>query len=574
MPALLLAAGVASAQQYVITTIAGIPSVQGYFGDGAAANVAQLYKPQRVTVDSKGNYYLSDYRTNVVRMVTASTGFISTIAGNGARGFAGDNDTATSANISDVHGIAVDSSGVVYISDTGNSRIRKIDSKGIITTFAGNGTPGFAGDGAAASKAELWFPAGLALDSAGNLYVADYGNSTVRKIASGGNISTIAGTGVWGMAGDGGAANKATLASPTSLAVDSAGNVYIGDVGSNSIRKVTTDGNIRTVASGVTAQSLAVDAAGSLYFVDGLTSVVRKILPSGTILTIAGTGVDGFSGDGGQATQAQLDHPAGLALDASGNIYLADSNNQVIRLMTPVPFSIGAITSAASSGVQGGVAPGEIVTLFGTGIGPATLTPFSVLNGSIGNQIAGTQVLIDSFPAPLIYVSSNVVAAIVPYAVGNYSIANVEVVYQGKHSVVTTVPVVPAAPAIFTADSTGSGQAAAVNADGSLNSAAKPAKAGSFISIYITGDGQSNPGGVDGKIANAAPYPSTVLPVKVTVGGQTAVVNYAGATPTSVAGLTQVNVQIPSGVAAGSAVPIAVTVGTVTAQSGVTIAVQ
>ncbi|MES1261281.1 MAG: hypothetical protein ABUS49_06040, partial [Acidobacteriota bacterium] len=120
VPALLLAAGLASAQQYVISTIAGIPSVQGYFGDGAAANVAQLYKPQRVSVDSKGNYYISDYLTNAVRMVTASTGIITTIAGNGTRGFGGDNDAATSANITDVHGIAIDSSGVVYIADTGN----------------------------------------------------------------------------------------------------------------------------------------------------------------------------------------------------------------------------------------------------------------------------------------------------------------------------------------------------------------------------------------------------------------------------------------------------------------------
>ncbi len=571
---MLMATGFASAQQYTISTIAGNPLVQGYFGDGAIATQAQLYKPQRVTVDSKGNFYITDFYSAGVRMVTLSTGNISTIAGIGVPGYAGDNDVATMAKIgADIHGIAVDSSGNVFFSDTNNSRIRKVDTKGNITTFAGNGTQGYKGDGAAAGSAQIWFPAGLAFDGSGNLYVADYGNSTVRKITSAGMISTVAGTGVWGNTGDGGPASKATLAAPSALAIDAAGNIYIGDVSANVIRKITTDGNIRTVVSGITPQSIAVDAAGSIYVADGLSPVVWKILANGTKLVIAGTGQAGFSGDGGQSTLAQLDHVSGVALDASGKIYVADSFNQVIRLLTPVAFSVGAVTSAASASVQNGVAPGEIITLFGSGIGPATLTQFTASNGGIGSTIAGTQVFIDGFPAPLIYVSSNLIAAIVPYATGNFPIANITVSYQGKTTVTTTVPVVQTAPAIFTADSTGSGQAAAVNQDGSLNSASKPAKAGSFVSLYITGDGQSNPGGADGKIANAAPYPTTVLPVAVTIGGQKAVVSYAGAAPTAVAGLTQVNVQIPTGVT-GTAVPVALTVGGVAAQSGVTIAVQ
>jgi uncharacterized protein (TIGR03437 family) len=573
MLAMLFAASVASAQQYVISTVAGIPQVQGFFGDGALATVAQLYKPQRVAVDSKGNYYISDFYTNAVRMVTLSTGNIATIAGNGTPGFAGDNGAATEANIRDVHGIAVDSAGNVYIADTANNRIRKIDTKGIITTFAGNGSQGFAGDGAAASKATMWFPAGLTIDGSGNLYVADYGNSTVRKITSAGTISTVAGTGSWGLSADGGAASKTALASPMSLAVDGAGNLYIGDVGSASIRKVTTDGNIKTLVSGVVPQSLTVDAAGNLYFVDGVSSVVQKILPSGTILTIAGTGQMGYSGDGGQATLAQLDQPAGLAIDPSGNLYVADSDNQIIRQLKQVPFSVGAVANSASS-IQGPVAPGEIVTLYGAGIGPATLTSFTVSNGTIGTQIAGTQVFFNGVAAPLIYASSNLIAAIAPYGLVNASTANIAVSYQGNTSATTVVPVVASAPGIFTADSTGSGQAAAVNSDGSLNSASKPAKAGSFISLYITGDGQTNPGGIDGKLANAAPYPATVLPVKVTIGGLPAGTNYVGAAPTSVAGLTQVNVQIPTGTAAGSAVPVSVFVNGIAAQSGVTIAVQ
>jgi uncharacterized protein (TIGR03437 family) len=220
------------------------------------------------------------------------------------------------------------------------------------------------------------------------------------------------------------------------------------------------------------------------------------------------------------------------------------------------------------------VAPGEIVTLYGAGIGLATLTLFTVSNGSIGTQIAGTQVFFNGVAAPLIYASSNLIAAIAPYSLVNASTANIAVSFQGNTSATTVVPVTAAAPGIFTADATGSGQAAAVNSDGSLNSASKPARVGTFISLYITGDGQTNPGGTDGKLANAAPYPMTVLPVTVTVAGKPALTNYAGATPTAVAGLTQVNVQIPTGTAPGNSVPVNVLVNGISAQSGVTIAVQ
>ena len=571
--ALLLASGSAFAQQYIISTVAGVPTVRGFFGDGGAATSAQLDKPLRVAIDSKGNYYIADFYTYVVRMVTASSGVITTIAGNATPGFSGDNEAATSASISDIHGIAVDSNGNVFLADTSNSRIRKVDAKGIITTFAGNGTRGYAGDGMAASSAALWFPAALAFDSGGNLYVADYGNSTVRKITSSGTISTIAGTGTWGFGGDGGAATKATLASPVSLAIDSAGNIYIGDSGNANIRRIGTDGNIKTIASNVTAQSLAVDSTGNLYFVDGVSPVVRKMLPSGSILTIAGNGTPGFTQDGITATNAQLDLPNGVAVDSSGRVYVADTNNEAIRLLTPLAFSVGALTNAGSS-VQGSVAPGEIVTLFGTGIGPSSVTPFTISNGAIGTQIAGTQVFFNGVAAPLIYVSSGLIAAIAPYSVANTPSVDIVVNYQGNTSADFVVPVVGTSPGIFTADSTGSGQAAAVNEDGTLNSPSKPAPTGSFVSLYLTGEGQTTPAGVDGKLATAAPYPQPLQSVKVQIGGVPAVFNYAGAVPTQVAGLMQINVQVPAGIQTGTAVPVQVQVGGVPAQPGVTISVQ
>jgi uncharacterized protein (TIGR03437 family) len=574
VPALLaIAACAVSAQQYTISTIAGIPQVQGYFGDGSAATGAQLFRPQRVVVDSKGNYYISDYYTFAVRKVDTS-GNISTIAGNGTPGFAGDNDAATSANILQVHGIAVDSNGNVFISDTGNSRIRKIDTKGVITTFAGNGTPGLSGDGNAASAASLWFPAGLAFDGSGNLYVSDYGNSTIRKISSSGTITAFAGTGFFGYSGDGAAASKAALASPMSLAIDGAGNIYVGDVGNNTIRKITTDGNIRTLVSGVTPQSLAVDAAGNLYFVDGLAPVVRKVLPSGSIVTIAGNGQTGYCCDGGQATLANLDHPAGVSVDASGKVYVADSNNQVIRLLAPVAFSVGAVANSASN-AQGAIAPGEIVTIYGTGIGPTTLTPANAVNGSYPTQVAQTSVSFNGVNAPLLYVSSNLIAAIAPYGLATVSTANVNVTYQGNKTVTTVVPVTATAPGVFTANATGAGQAAALNGDLTVNGPSNPAKIGNSIVLYISGAGLTNPATVDGAITSGtAPFPAVVLPVQVTIGGKTASVTYQGATPLTVGGLTQVNAVIQSGTPTGAAVPVTVTVGGVQAQSGVTIAIQ
>jgi uncharacterized protein (TIGR03437 family) len=584
--ALLLVGGLAPAQQYTISTIAGIPGVQGWFGDSGPATSGQLDKPLRVTVDSKGNYYIVDYYTNVVRMVTASTGVITTIAGNGVNGWmdgadvngcpASGNSASGASCVSEIgyaRGLAVDGKGNVYIADTTNFRIRKIDPSGNATTFAGNGTRGYAGDGKAATSADLWFPAALAFDSSGNLYVADYGNSTVRKITSDGNISTVAGNGSFGYGGDGGPAAKALLAYPISMAIDSANNIYIGDVGNNNIRKITPDGNIQTLYSNITAQSLAVDSAGNLYFVDGTSPIVQKILPSGTILTIAGTGRPGYNQDGITATGASLDLPSGVAVDASGNVYVADTNNEIIRLLTPVPFSVGAVSNAASS-VQGGVAPGEIVALFGAGIGPPSLTQFTVANGAIGNQIAGTQVLFNGIPAPLLYVSSSLIAAIVPYGVAQAPSADIVVSYQGANSAGLVAPVVSAAPGIFTASATGSGQAAAVNQDGSINSAANPAKAGSVISLYITGSGLTTPAETDGQLVNASPPPVSVLTVTAQIGGQQATVTYAGATPTQVSGLTQVNVQIPAGIQTGTAVPVAVEAGGTAAQSGVTIAVQ
>ncbi len=563
-------AGLVAAQQYTISTIAGVPNVPNYFGDGGPATSAQFYKPSRVGVDSKGNFYISDFFTWAVRKVTASTGIVTTIAGNGTRGFAGDGEAGNLANITDVHGIASDSSGNVYISDTSNNRIRKIDTSGIITTIAGDGTRGYSGDGGTALSASLWFPAGLVIDGSGNIYVADYGSHTVRKITSGGAISTIAGTGTFGYSGDGGAGSKALVASPMSLALDAAGNLYIGDVGNLNIRKVTSDGTISTVLSNVNPQSMGVDAGGNFYFVDGVYSVVRKIQPGGGIVTIAGNGLPGYGGDNGQSSLAQVSQPAGLAVGPDGSVYVADTGNNIIRRMVGVAGSVG-VQSGAST-YSGPIAPGEILLLFGSGLGPATLTPFSLgSNGLFPTQIAGTSVTFNGTPAPLIYTSSGLVAAIAPYAISNASSAAISVNYQGTTQT-ASMPVTATVPGMFTADSTGVGQATALNQDLSVNSAANPAKVGSFLVLYATGEGLTSPAGVDGKPAPITNPPTPLLPVTVKIGNQTVIPSYAGGSPTLVAGIMQVNVQIPPTTLPGP-VLVEVLVGGYPSQPGVTVAV-
>jgi uncharacterized protein (TIGR03437 family) len=546
---LLLAASVfitentASAQLYTISTIAGIGQVQGWFGDTGPATNAQLDFPFRVAVDSKGNFYIADYLTHVIREVT-SAGIISTIAGTGTYGFQGDNGPGVQAFLSDVHGLAVDSNLSVYIADTHNSRVRKVTSTGTISTFAGNGTFGYAGDGGLATSAAMMLPAGVAVDAAGNVYIADYGNSTVRKVDSKGNITTLAGTGVWGFSGDGGPANKASLAAPYSVAIDPAGNIYVSDLGNTNIRKITTDGNIHTIVSNISAGNIAVDSAGSIYFPDYFTATVQKIFPNGTQFTIAGTGTPGFSGDGGRAIGASLNQPYGIAVDASGKVYVADSQNQVIRLLTPVPSSISVVNGA--SGVGASIAPGEIVTIYGTGLGPSTpVLAQPGNNGNFGTELAGTTVSFGGTNGPVLYASDTQVSAIVPYATPIGGAVDVTLTYQDQQFTASAVPVISSAPGVFTSNSTGIGQAAAINQDNSINGPGSPARPGSIISMYLTGEGQTNPSGVDGKPATK-PYPAPVLPIAVTIAGQAATVTYAGGAPGLVAGVMQLNVQVPA----------------------------
>jgi trimeric autotransporter adhesin len=328
----------------IIITVAG-DSTAGYSGDGGAATAAELHSPYGVAFDAWGNLYVSDFYNNVIRKV-APSGTISTVAGGGTSGL-GDGGAATAAALANPYGVAVDVAGNLHIGDYFNARIRKVTPSGTISTVVGNGTLGYAGDGGAATAAELDLPTGVAVDASGNLYIADALNAVIRKVAPSGTISTVAGTGTSGYSGDGGAATAAELDEPCGVAVDAAGNLYIADKNNNRIRKVTPSGTIGTAAGGGTSglgdggtataaelfepMGVAVDVSGNLYIADNGNDRIRKVTLSGTISTVAGNGTYGCSGDVGAATAAALAGPQEVAVDASGNLYIADVNNNRIR---------------------------------------------------------------------------------------------------------------------------------------------------------------------------------------------------------------------------------------------------
>jgi uncharacterized protein (TIGR03437 family) len=573
---LLIHSGAASAQQYLIATVAGTGGSPGWSGDTGPALNAQFTNPLRVALDAQGDLYITDYSNQSVRRVDANTDIVTTVAGNGAFGYSGDGITADGAELADPHDVVVDAAGNVYIADTRNSRVRVVNTSGIINTFAGNGTPGYSGDGGPATNAQLMFPSGLALDKSGNLYIADYGNATVRRVDKNGNISTFAGVGfaVYGAApGDGGLATNAYLEQPYCVQLDSAGNLYIGDIGTSSIRKVSTNGIITTFLQNFQAQNFAIDPASNFYVANYHNHTVLKILPGGSQLWIAGDGIAGYSGDGGPGTAAQLSVPYGVAVDPYGNVFIADSVNAVIRELSPSPSTLGGVANAAnlvafappvagSGDASVPVAPGEIVVLFGTGLGPANLIVASPSKTAFGKQLAGTTVTFNGIAAPIIYTSSTIVAAIVPYGLNGSSSAQVVVSYQGHQSSLPALPVAVTAPGIFTSNASGTGQAAVMNEDGTVNSPSNPAPIGSIITFFETGEGQTTPSGVDGQLANNTNLlPAPIQSVVVTIGDLPAVVDYAGAAPFEVAGVMQCNVQIPSGVSPSGSVPMQVNIG-------------
>ena len=790
----------------------------GFSGDGGAAVLATLNDPAGVAVDSVGNVYIADCFNERIRMysnVGATESAVLTLAGNGTPAYSGDNGPAANSQLFSPEGLAVDSAGNLYIADSQNYRVRKI-SKGVITTVAGNGTPGYSGDNGPATSAQLRAVYSVAVDSAGNLYIADTDNNAIRKVSNG-VITTVVGTGgKSGYTGDNGPAASARLYGPTSVAVDSAGNLYIADLFNNAVRKVS-NGVITTIAGsggGLTgggpvngillnsANGVAVDAYGNVYIADTDNQRILELTPSAPsitslvpssayefgqpfTLTVNGTGflagasvkwngtalatalVSGTQltatvpaslltslgsatitevNPGGAASNALSfsvgipplvvtasslpagtvgtaylqtlsatggtppyhnwvlssgSLPPGLTLDgnagtiggvpasAAGSPYaftvmVKDSAGAVstgsfsisisqpaaltITTASPLPagavgvpyyqvfmvtggtapytnwgitagslppgtglilegqcslpsatgsctsmagasgtptaagtftFTVQAIDSANATATKqfsltinpagtasiyaggivnsasyagGGVSPGEVVTIFGSGLGPNTLAGLQVNNGAVSTNLASVQVMFDGFAAPLVYAESDQVAAVVPYEVAGETSTKVQVSYQGQNSNTLTVPVVAAAPGIFTLDYSGMGPGTVLNQDGTVNSPANPAAGGSLIYVYATGEGQTSPGGVDGQL-DGSPAPKPVQAVTATIGGVNATVESAGGVTGAVAGIIEVVLQVPT-TSASNAAPLLLNIGGATSHAGVTIAIK
>jgi uncharacterized protein (TIGR03437 family) len=560
-----------------LQTVAG----DGYLhaiGDGGLAAEAVLSQPSAIALSGAGSLYIADTGTQRVRQVLP-TGVIQTLAGTGIAGYFSDNVVASSAMLNLPAGVAVDAAGDIVIADTSNHRIRHVTADGFIHTLVGTGSVGVGAEGMAPGLTPLDGPRGVCIDSGGTLFVVDTDNNRVLESAPHALMITAAGNGTPGDAGDGGPARLAEINKPSACARDSAGNLFIADTWSHRIRKVAPSGTISTVAgtgalgfSGdegpATAASLyaprgvVVDDNGDIFIADTGNNRIRQVTPDGLIHTIAGQAAAGFAGDGGPAASAQINAPGGLLLDGAGDLYFADTGNNRVRRLVPgiaapsplvVLPPLSAVSAASLS--PGPVAPGEIIVIFGAGLGPESgVAGVLDSSGVLANLLSGAEVRFDGVPAPVFYAQFGQINVQVPYTVAGNAVTHVQALYQGISAGSLDLVVVAAAPALFPV---------VVNQDGFPNSALDPTALGSILTFYATGEGLTNGPNLSGQAA-VAPYPSPVLPVTLTVAGFPAQILYAGSAPGAV-GLLQVNARVPAGFIPTGPVAAELTVGTAVA---------
>ncbi len=389
-----------------INTIAGT-GTGGYNGDNIQATAAEVFVPSDVATDKAGNVYIDDFLNNRIRFIDISTGIISTIVGTGGGGYNGDNIAATAATINEPTGVALDTSGNIFIADYQNHRIRRVDAvTRIITTIAGDGTGAYNGDNIAATAAELQDPEGVSTDDSGNVYIADTYNYRIRKICvKTGIITTVAGNGVMSYSGDGGMATAAEINHTEKIKSDHIGNLYVPDESNSRVRYVdVSTGMITTVAgNGVSGlygnggpataaeiaspEGVTLDASGNMYFADISNDIVQMVDKStGIISRVVGIHINGFSGDGGPAINAEISAPVGLHIDNMGNMYLADNGNERYRKIAPISTGTVPIYSIEEVNVYPVPNSGQMtVELPGTGY--KTIKVYDVLGKEVYTQL-------------------------------------------------------------------------------------------------------------------------------------------------------------------------------------------
>jgi uncharacterized protein (TIGR03437 family) len=545
----------------------------------AAGTVSTVTVPARDLAFDKSGNLLVAYTDHVTKVLVS--GAVAVVAGDGSYLFRGDSGLATDARLHAPGAVAVAPDGTLAVADTGNSRIRGVSANGVISTLtgpaplrapvalgfekqgsllladpssaliwkflnpalfpaAGNGFPNFGGDGYSALSSSLSLPSGIAPIPNGGFYIADTGNHRIRRVNQGGNMSTVAGFDSGGWNGDG-IALGASLNGPTALALTSTGVLYIADTGNNRIRKLTTDGQLTTVAGGSKTglalnhpRGLALDVNETLWIADTGNNRLLTLTREGALTIAAGTGSAGFSGDGAEALAAKLDSPSGLAADSLGNIYIADTGNNRIRILIAPPAPLSEATSpgfsvVSAASLQGGaVAPCSLITIFGPNVNTLPV----LFDGTPGAPVASAA------DQATLQVPCSATPPFVTLEAGS--------AWRYK------LPVAIAAPSIFALNA-GSGQALALNADNTPNSEANPAARGSLFTLYATGMGMAtNPAGV-------------------IVGQTPAELLFSGDAP-GLIGITQINIRLPP--EATGVQPVLVLSANVASVSSVTIAIS
>ncbi len=505
-----------------ITTVAGSgePTVNngrcepaGPIGDGGSAREARFYNPSDVVALPNGSLIIADQLNNRIRQVSAS-GVITTIAGNGTHNLYAPGIPATSSPMDWPSALAVHPDGTIYFAELHGNRVARIGADGRLTTVAGNGFPGSGGDGGPGASAQLRKPAGIGIDGAGNLFIADTGNHRVRKVTPDGIIRTIAGTGQAGFAGDGAAADRAALNTPMDVKIDAAGKVYIADTGNHRVRVIGTDGVIRT---------------------------------------LAGTGEPGRGLDFTDAVSSALNSPCALAVAPNGDLYIADWQNFLIRKVSfrgDAVLTPGGVVDSAS--FRSPVAPGSIVTFFGANLAASS----AQAGGQWPASLADTSVEVNNNAIPLYFVSPSQIIGQVPFDTPSGGAAAV-VSSAGRRTNTVQFQVAQTAPRIFMI---GAPHAAALNQDGTVNTRQAPETRGNVITIFLTGLGGLDPAVGTAQVAPLSPLSRPAATSSATIGGLPAEALFVGLTPGFI-GLAQANVRIPEGVAAGTDVPVTLQVG-------------